>query len=269
MKKLLILLLIFMQVSLCYAIDPPIGYWTLTEDNYSEGVFQDLTANDNDGTPANVPSFTTNQKGIADSATVLNGSTDLINCTDSADLNPAATLSISCWVNLNSLWSSAGIVVGRDDTGGIPARNYNLDIETNRSIQFRIWQSDDVPKSVYYGTPIDVSTWYHIVVVADGSYVRLYLNSVEVATPVAYDGTLKQDVRDTFIGDIDAGHYYPFYGNICYVRIYDSAPTPAEVRELYNTDKSMMLGILTLDSDYNIKTIDGNISYTLDTWDGN
>ena len=92
------------------------------------------------------------------------------------------------------------------------------------------------------GTP-DLNTWYHVAVTVDGSGVRAYLNGELKATGVYEVPDYKYSAKKFVIGKMahlctSKDVYFPFYGQICDVRVYDECISPKEIKEL---SKGLML----------------------------
>ena len=207
-----------------------VGHWTLAEDNYSGGVFQDLTANNNDGTPANTPVFTTNQQARDDRALVLNGTTDRVNCDSNAILNPTTAISVCAWIKLAELTSDKPIL---SRYNGATNRAYILyHRATDDSIRFAISHNGT---AIVEGITVLPSTdWHHVVGVFDGTNITLYVDGV-VGTPVSSPGTIFSSTGNTYIGWGDNFNHY-CNGSVDDVRVYNMARNTAEIAHIYNAE---------------------------------
>jgi len=108
------------------------------------------------------------------------------------------------------------------------------------AVYWQIWQSGGPWVGGTFTDTLSPDTWYHFAGVADGSYVRGYLNGVEVGTPFAYDGTIYDASALVVVGQdnvLTANRY--FNGVIGVVRVYDRPLTPEEIRYHYESTKAL------------------------------
>jgi hypothetical protein len=78
-----------------------------------------------------------------------------------------------------------------------------------------------------------LNAWQHVAAVADGQFVRVYLNGTEVKS-VAYDGTIKQGTGVGLgVGDMAGGDGLRYNGYIDELAIWKVALTPAEILSHY------------------------------------
>jgi hypothetical protein len=90
------------------------------------------------------------------------------------------------------------------------------------------------------GTQRSVSTsetysnniWYHFTATYDGTYMKIFVNGIEKASS-SQPGIMSPGWEVPFsIGDGTNGTWYPFYGKVNDVRIYDHALTDMEIQEI-------------------------------------
>ena len=144
----------------------------------------------------------------------------------------------SCWFKIvgQGAGSSQRILSEGRDTG-------------SRGVE--IWTSKDgltlycCAHNLQSNTTIALNTWYHVVVVCDGTSSKFYLNGTQF-----YTGTYSADVdyaqsSDAFvIGKMaysytNASNYFPLNGQVSDVRIYATALSADDVKALYNTPISL------------------------------
>ena len=208
-----------------------VEHLTLAENNYSAGVFQDLTANNNDGTPANAPSFANAPDGRADRATVFNGTTDYIQVASSSDFALNTPFSVSLWVYQTGDGSSnpSGLVtISNGFSDFVFFQLYN-------DKRFRVLFDDGSGAiSLTKNAPnFQRNKWEHLALTHDLTDWEYYLNGVSVGTsnsPSLFPAT-SHSVR---IGSDISGR--DFKGNGCNVRIYNRALTSAEITAIYNDE---------------------------------
>jgi hypothetical protein len=213
--------------------------------SFTDQSLLDASANNNHVKLVGSPAFTTDHTGKANSAILLNGSTDYFYMPDNTTLNPSA-LSVSIWIKPTSvtrtmqiynksrfsdgtaeLYSSL-IRPNTTDPGGIII---NTDIKQNSNCQPGVgWQTFTFP-----GRP-DLSKWHHVVMTYSGTSVRMYFDN---ALLYVKDDLPKNTLDTCPGGDLKFGaqsrdlpNY--FLGALDDIRIYKRALTASEVQALFN-----------------------------------
>ncbi len=179
------------------AVAPPpttglLSYWTFdgtTNDvaqNYAANVG---TANDNLTPRDGTANYEAGRVGQALRVGVNAGDTTDLAAPLSADVQLPATYTIETWVKPTELadsWQRLVLNWGGSDFA------YHFAIRNNsgfvNGVSLFHGQSDGAQPNVNGGTVV-VDEWQHLAGVADGSFLRVYLNGEEVAA-VAYDGTI-------------------------------------------------------------------------------
>ena len=213
--------------------------------SFTDQSLQDVSGNNNSVKLVGSPTFTTDHTGKANSAILLNGSTDYFYMADNTTLNPSA-LSVSIWIKPTSatrtmqiynksrfsdgtaeLFSSL-IKPNTADPGGIVI---NTDIKQNSNCQPGVgWQTFSFP-----GRP-DLSKWHHVVMTYSGTSARMYFDNALLYT---IDNLPKNTLDTCPGGDLKFGvqsrdlpNY--FLGALDDIRIYKRALTASEVQTLFN-----------------------------------
>ncbi len=202
-------------------------YYKLDE---SSGQVIDAVGNNNSSSV----SATYSASGKINTAFSFNGSTQMVtfNDHDNWTISPTSTLSISAWINL---------------TGDITANGYG-----------NIWGYQDGPQfylkyvssgNYYLGwyagsslTLTDVmsfsfNTWYHVVMVKNGTSVTFYRNGTSVGTFTAYDITSNPPA--VYIGSDSHSTPEAFYGRIDELGIWKRVLSSSEVAQLYNSGSGL------------------------------
>jgi len=214
-----------------------VGYWQMNEGSGSTAY--DDSGNVNTGT-INGATWVDGKYGKALS---FDGVDDYVGIPYSTSLDLTSKIAVEAWVNPNDIVKADQYVMGRRDT----VNSWQLVMSDNR-IRLIIYQSDDSEKSSSLFTGLTVGTWFHIVGVANGSYVRLYVNGVAVGSPTAYDGTIKSSSDAVYVS---AANLHPdryFDGIIDGVRIYNRALSAAEISTLYYSGLQSYAGQLWLNT---------------------
>jgi len=130
---------------------------------------------------------------------------------------PSATL--MAWVDLNSGFTTDGVVIGQT--------KFQLMITGGRKLQAIV--NGNVIK--YNPIALNYSQWYHVAAVYDGSAVKLYLNGEMVFTgPVS--GNIAADASLLTIGKDPTTSTNYFKGKIDEVRVFNVALTDSQVQRM-------------------------------------
>jgi len=168
-------------------------------------------------------------------AYTFNGSSYYITLGTHADFE-AVNIALSAWAYPTATTASKKIVAKRNDTTIQWALQVNA---TNPRWEFTI----KIAGSVYTVTDtvnFVASNWYHLVGTYDGAYVRLYVNGLEVGTPVAITGSISSSATMPVLfgarcanGATTPGADY-FSGTIDEPGIWSRGLTEDEVRDMYS-----------------------------------
>ena len=195
----------------------------------------DLTANKNNGTLTNGPTFDSANAG----SIVFDGTNDYVACVQSFSRNQTQ-LTISSWVKFNNFTTSRAIYV---ETKNDVSSRIDLAVTSSQGIRFagRDDDSDSFTQFAISATSlINTDVWYNIVGVYDplNTNNNVYLNSVNV-TSVSLN--LGDGFPDTTSATQRIGNNGPntayMNGNIALVQIYNRALTPDEIRQNYLATK--------------------------------
>ena len=202
----------------------------------------DQTANSNNANTVGGPAFTTDRKGAANSAILLNGSSQYFYFIDNAGLRPAA-LTVSLWIKLSSLNGRVTLynksrfsdsygeqyssLIKPNETG--PGITINTDIKQGSNCTTGGWQTFPLTSAI----PI-LNTWRHLVFTYEGRTARMYLDGLLLSERTDLPGTSMDNCAG---GDLKFGaqiREYPqwFDGVIDDVRVYRRSLTSAQVQAL-------------------------------------
>ena len=148
------------------------------------------------------------------------------------DLNFTDNFSWSSWFKPNYTGTTAqyAFTVGRADAGG-----YGYGFQILSSTQTRVWFGSS---QWAWTTAVANNEWRHITFTKNGTAINVYENGV-VKVSATFGGTLPTYSDGAGIG-IGAFHYsggniYPYYGNISDFRIYATALSADDIKELYQS----------------------------------
>jgi len=222
-------------------MDGLVGWWPLTQANYQGGVFVDESGNGNDGTPANVPSFSIDSFRNPTGATeFVAANNDVVNCGNDAVFDFGTdSFSITGWAYA-AITRSGFFEKGYPGSGGITG--IQLRIGTN-NIYTSVEDADGNAVAGVIGIGLSwLNSWNHIAVVVDrvGDTVKLYVNGVYEPSALdiaAVTGSL------TTANDIHWGERGSSYlnGFLADARIYNRALSAEEVKLLHTPSLTMAL----------------------------
>ena len=143
--------------------------------------------------------------------------------------NTYNVLSLSVWVKPNSPVNYAGIFGTRNGTSS--TLNYLLTIDNTNKFRFII--NDGGNKAVLSNDQI-TSSWTHVVGVADGNNIHLYINGVKQTATQTY-GTIATTNDSLMIGaQFALDTTFTFNGSIDEAAIFNTALTQDQVSSIYN-----------------------------------
>ena len=163
----------------------------------------------------------------------FDGLDDYVNLNNGASVNPSSIVSLSCWVNFDVLSNYDGIFGKR--MGSTVTMPFLLSLDNSSKIRFRIAQSNNTTKEIYTNSAVSTNTWYHVVGVADGTNIKLYLDGTLQTDTDTYDGTLKQSTADDVYIGRNASDY--LNGKVSDAIIFSSALSASDVTGIYNSGK--------------------------------
>ncbi|MDG5997819.1 MAG: hypothetical protein E3K33_12885 [Candidatus Brocadia sp.] len=178
----------------------------------------DSSGNGNNGTIYGA-SWTTGRSGDGLS---FDGANDYVNLGDPLSLQPN-TVSVSVWFKTTD---SNGIILRKRPYG------YGLEVRSSGRISFWIYNSAATLFRAISPIAYNDNAWHHAVGVYDGSRVRLYIDSVQVASASA--GTICYTAGGIAIGRDGNFNGSYFSGLVDELGIYNRALSSQEISDLFN-----------------------------------
>jgi hypothetical protein len=179
-------------------------------------------------------------KGKFGEACLFDGDDDYVRISDFVQTAPKSEISISFWVNVNSISPTDLITLNPLDVGG---QRINVhfpwwDEVTSFYPGYIHWQFGNSPASTFnFSTPSNLEgEWNHFVfeTSVSGSYARIYQNGIEVASsssPTTFEGTQTDLMFGSALRGVDS-----FDGILDEVIIFNRALSEEEINSLYNLD---------------------------------
>ena len=191
----------------------------------------------------------------------FDGDGDSIDLGNPSSLNITGNLTISSWVNINSLSDSYPAVVRKENAYALRFK------QSDNTLGFFIYNDSGFQLLSSSKTSWNNGEWYYIVGTYDGSNLRIYVNGVEDnSLPVS--GSIDTSADNVHIGNQVNG-LDPFNGTIDDVMIFDRSLSAAEIQGLYANKSSEYLAVnytSLSDGSHSFKAYAqdtaGNVNYT-------
>ncbi|MFV8322475.1 choice-of-anchor D domain-containing protein [Flavobacterium sp. LS2R12] len=135
-----------------------------------------------------------------------------------AILGGLANASLMAWINLNPAFTSEGVIVGQN--------NFQIRITAAKKLEAVVNGT-----SVLFNTTLNVSQWYNVGVIYDGSNIKLYLNGALVASQ-AKTGSIPADASLLTLGRDPSTSTKYFKGKIDEVRVFNLALTESQLQRM-------------------------------------
>jgi len=148
--------------------------------------------------------------------------------------NITGSITLEAWIYPTS-WTSEvwrGSIINKEQNN---STGYMLRCGANGTLNFNIgtgstWKEVNSPANT-----LMLNTWQHVAGVFNGTTLTLYVNGIQVGTPVSYTGTIGINTVPIEIGrsNIDINRF--FNGRIDEVRIWNSAISATDLFAYYNS----------------------------------
>jgi len=231
-----------------------VGFWPF------EAHPEDMSGFRNDGTLVGNPTYV---DGKFDKALDCDGVDDYVAITADPSIEPSSIMSVSVWVRLESGAAPTTILeVIRKKGGAAPQGGYLIILRGDLSPkrwQFGVFNSSGVSSAATftYDDANHRQKLIHLVLLADGTNARCFLNGVE-GTPVAYDGTIGAGGNELLIGafasQVEAKSRF-WNGIIDEVRIYNRDLSQTEITELFNNIRPSLRDFTMEEEDETIASV--------------
>lgn len=174
-----------------------VAYWDLDEASgtrYDSRGPNDLTEH------ASVGNIGTMAGKDGDAADLDDANSEKLDRASTADLAPSVSMACGGWVYFDGLAHEMHLVAKA-------SYDYDLYVFYTGQVRFKVTESDSGTATASSSNTISAGGWHHIVGIADGSDLYVYVDGVERGT-AAYDGTIKQSGGLFYIGDNGDGYFF-------------------------------------------------------------
>jgi len=189
-----------------------IAHWPL------DGNLNDISGNKLNGS---LQGATTNTEGkIGGSYTFANTRIHTVNFNSYLSTN---AYTYTAWINRTSSQNEYNMFMGQ----GLPYFSFRAGGQL-------FWSNsvDGTQRTCITSETFNNNTWYHFTATYDGTYMKIFVNGVEKAS-TSQPGTMSPGWLLPFsIGDGINSTWYPFYGKVNDVRIYNEVLSVDEIKEI-------------------------------------
>jgi hypothetical protein len=196
----------------------------------AEGNAHDI-AGTNNGTLSGGVSFTNGEVGQAFN---LNGTSQYMDVSNSASLNPTGSISVEAWIYprlpLNAV---ASPIVKKAGEGLATQHGYSLETSGRTGVQFWVYLNGGRGWTSSSMASLYTNQWSHLVGVFDGTNLSLYLNGALAGTPTAAPGQILPSGNHLQIGHDQSNSSRYFHGLIDEASVYNTALSAAQVQAIY------------------------------------
>ncbi len=175
-------------------------------------------------------------KGLAGGGCLLDGNDDYINCGSGKTLTLSGNMTISIWINLTDWDTGGGLCTKGVGQGG---ESYLLDMSGSGVRFVRRPANKGAYSSVTSKKSAKKGQWTHVVAVADGKELRLYVNLAE-SIGKNFSGPALSNTHIVSLGSRQSNktaYDANTAGIIDEASIYPRALTPAEIKKLFDQHK--------------------------------
>ena len=192
----------------------------------------DLTANKNNGTLTNGPTFDSANAG----SIVFDGTNDYVSITRNSSITPNY-ISVCGWIKINSKSSNQFLLaLPRSVNGGASYMMY-YSLSLDGFVAYARTNSTGTIQTTSTFSP-DTGRWYFLSMTSNGSNLILFIDG-EFEASLSFSSVLEYSGSTVLrIGSYD-NQGTPTYtnGNIALTQIYNRALTPDEIRQNYNATR--------------------------------
>jgi hypothetical protein len=205
--------------------------WSFDESSGSTA--NDLTGS-HPGTLMNGPVWLPNA-GQINGALKFDGEDDYVDI-GNMDIASGSGISIAFWFKADDFGAADARFISKA-TGISDEDHYWMVSSYNGSaLRFRLKTAGSTSTLVTDQGQVQAGTWFHVAITYDGSQMRIYKNSVEVASTAKSGSIDTNNNVKTAIGNQPSGAgNQPFDGLLDEVRIYNRALSASDIDSLYNS----------------------------------
>ena len=208
-------------------VPPPaglVGWWRGESNAWDQVGF-------NSGTLRNGAGF---GAGAVGRAFNFNGTSQYVDVTNSASLNPTGSISVEAWIYPRlPLNSSIAPIIKKVGEGAATQDGYTLEVSSASALRFGVYLSGVRLWRYAPSAPLYPNQWSHVVGVFNGTNAAIYLNGALVGTPTAASGQIVPSGNNLQIGHDPSMSTRYFNGLIDEASVYSTALSAAQIQAIY------------------------------------
>jgi len=211
-------------------------YWMDSAGGIIDDV-RDTTANQHDGTShgnAQIINMATAGNTSPCNGGRFDGVGDFIDTANTPALTTGNNFSIATWVYLNNTANSFEIVAHKTTNYVNGFTFYIYRSGATNYVMFLIGTTGSNRTLVY--RTVNELQWFHVTATYDGTWMRLYINGVQVATRFRNGGIL--NANTPFVVGRGPGGSYAFNGDLDELKLYNHTLSAAEVLSIYTNENA-------------------------------
>jgi hypothetical protein len=216
-----------------------VGHWTFD----GPKLIQNATDSSGQGNTGYLTNFTstTTAPGVIGQALQFDGVNDNVEAPTSSSLAFAGPVSLSAWVfpRVSNVYQAIIVRTSSCDT-----RQFGYFLSQGGTTQLFVSFGDAIGGLMTVSPGWTVNAWNHVVVVANGSDWRGYINGVHAGTSVA-SGVNTATAASTYLGLDQRCGNYRLNGFLDDARVYNRALSAQEIKRLYELGATTKVGIQT------------------------
>lgn len=213
-----------------------VGVWHLGETgNSTADGYVDASYNAGHGQGINLSSGSELGAVVGQGQELVNGSSQYITVKAAAEskFDIQSALTISTWVNVTSWGVDWQTIIAKGDGAWRLARYYN-----GGNLNFSCTGLTGTSIGAATTLSIGNNTWYYVTAVFDGSYMRMYTNGKNDATPVASTGSISTNDINVSIGENLEVLGRSFDGKLDEIRVEKAARDSSWIKLCYENQKT-------------------------------
>jgi hypothetical protein len=171
--------------------------------------------------------------GHSGAALSFDGATNYVKT--ATPINSLTNFTVSAWIKTSGITNPLGVILRQVRTSD-DWSTFTLWLYQNGKVLFACGTTTPSAALLTSDAAISNNVWHHIVGTYDGANLRLYVDAVSAATPVACSGTPVTSNDGMYIGKYrGADSLFCFKGAIDETQIFNRALTQAEITALFTS----------------------------------
>jgi hypothetical protein len=201
-----------------------------------DGTANDFSGNHRDATMVGIDP-TTDARGEQGKAFLFNSGSDIVSLANSAELNFQDQITLSFWMNLESLSEESFIL-----SHGSWEERWKISVTPDLYLRWTV-KTNTATKDLDSSFPLLFNHFYHFTAVYSGYSMELYADG-DLDTFLSHSGQISTTNKSLTFGRKDSGTTrYSLHGTLDEVRIYNATVLPDEISTLKSVWNPMVTGL--------------------------